>query len=65
MQLMWEAGTLQNIDDWKVLISLMYIQVHCFNLKCTFATGVSECIIPYANTMHFPLQPAKYSSSGN
>lgn len=55
----------KTFDDWKVLTSLMYIQVHCFNLKCTFSTGASGCIIANANTVNFPLQPTKFSSSRN
>lgn len=37
MQLMWQVCSLQNIDDLKVLMSLMYIHVHCFNLKWSFS----------------------------
>lgn len=53
----------KTFDDWKVLTSLMYIQVHRLNLKWTFSNGASGCTIANANTVNFPLQTTKYSSS--
>ena len=65
MELMWQVCSLLNINDLKVLMSLMYIHIHCFNLKCNFSTGAPGCVIANANTGHSPPHPTKYYSSRN